>query len=450
MKSLLIIVVMAIIIPLVVLLAWIGPLLIAKPNIKTDYVAEYNRITKPVNYDPNENAAPYYDKAFELLEDRSDSIKDLSTTKLADINEIELEILSNWLLSNSQAIDYLRQAAQKPYYWVQRYGQDDSLFSIEIPEISKLRTAAWALSLQAKLNALQGQDELAFTQIIELHQMGLHCSGPVTLVEQLVGIAFNGLAFNTAFSILDKIKVDPGVITNFQTRLEQQIQKSKPLNFSIGERIYCLDIAQQMFTDEGEGNGQLIPAKLFKYKKDATIAPSISYIRAILICLTHPGQRETLELQRKLYKELDKIIYKTPWQLRQNGTSYQDHVQKLTKNNYLLNDDASSLGWVCEIYQRQKISGGALVTTLAILRYKADKGSFPVSLEELVSINYIEELPMDPYSNRALVYKKTEDNFILYGVGTNFEDDGGTPSDWGEGEQGGDHVFWPVMRTENK
>ena len=30
------------------------------------------------------------------------------------------------------------------------------------------------------------------------------------------------------------------------------------------------------------------------------------------------------------------------------------------------------------------------------------------------------------------------------------DDDGGMSSKWGEGEQGGDQVFWPVMRVESK
>ena len=55
------------------------PFLTAKPAVKINYVAQYNRITKPPDYDPNENAAPYYEKAFELLVDMPNDIKDLAT-----------------------------------------------------------------------------------------------------------------------------------------------------------------------------------------------------------------------------------------------------------------------------------------------------------------------------------------------------------------------------------
>ena len=56
--------------------------------------------------------------------------------------------------------------------------------------------------------------------------------------------------------------------------------------------------------------------------------------------------------------------------------------------------------------------------------------------------DYIDKLPMDPYSDSALVYKKANGNFILYSQSSNFEDDGGTYRNWEDKE--GDVVFWPV------
>jgi hypothetical protein len=446
MKCFLIVVLIVIVIILSFFIHRVLPLLTAKPAIKIDYVAEYNKITRPADYTPADNAAPYYQKAFDALVKIPEALKANLNTWPGDMNESQFNTMKTWLESNSRTLDYLSQAVKKPYCWIERHGTDNAIFNIELPEVSKFRNGAWALNMQAKLNAYQGQYELAFNQIIELHQMGFHFSGPVTLVEQLVGLAVRGMAFNTAFSVIDKTEINPGILTDFQIRLERQIQKSKPLNFTIGEGIYGLDITQRMFTDNGKDDGFLIPAKLFEIKKTSWITPPISFVRAVLICLNHPGRKDSVMQYKKLYEELDKIIYKTPWQLRKDGTGYQDYVQKLAKGNYLLSDSAYSLGRICEIYWRQKISGEALVTSLALLRYKADKGSFPASLQELVSFNYVEKLPMDPYSDRPLIYKKTDGNFELYSVGADFEDNGGKPADLDETEQGGDWVFWPLRK----
>jgi hypothetical protein len=39
----------------------------AKPKITVDYVAEYNRLSLPDNYNPEDNAAELYQKAFDAF-----------------------------------------------------------------------------------------------------------------------------------------------------------------------------------------------------------------------------------------------------------------------------------------------------------------------------------------------------------------------------------------------
>ena len=88
---------------LVFLILKILPLLTAKPTIKVNYLAEYNKVTKPANYDPNQNAAPYYRKAFEILTDLPEVIKDNWKDWPADMDNERLNVLKPWLASNSQA-----------------------------------------------------------------------------------------------------------------------------------------------------------------------------------------------------------------------------------------------------------------------------------------------------------------------------------------------------------
>jgi hypothetical protein len=83
-----------------------------------------------------------------------------------------------------------------------------------------------------------------------------------------------------------------------------------------------------------------------------------------------------------------------------------------------------------------------------LVRYKNSKGFYPDNLQELRAGEHLEKLPIDPYSDKPLVYKKTKDNFILYSIGLNFKDDGGEPSKRSDGSirkwsDNGDTVFWP-------
>jgi len=87
-----------------------------------------------------------------------------------------------------------------------------------------------------------------------------------------------------------------------------------------------------------------------------------------------------------------------------------------------------------------------LVAAMAALRYQKDKGVWPESLEELVATGYIREISIDPYSGKPLAYKPTADSFTLCSCGQDFDDDGGTPGQWGRPPQGGDQVFGPIEK----
>jgi hypothetical protein len=106
-----------------------------------------------------------------------------------------------------------------------------------------------------------------------------------------------------------------------------------------------------------------------------------------------------------------------------------------------------------ELAYRGKMYHEATLTTLALLRWRQEKDQYPAALGELVAAGFLKELPKDPYSDKPLVYKKTDDDFALYSVGPNFTDDrgevfikNGNPRKWGT-DEAGDIVFWPVTES---
>ena len=101
---------------------------------------------------------------------------------------------------------------------------------------------------------------------------------------------------------------------------------------------------------------------------------------------------------------------------------------------------------------RFKADVQSLPVIIGALRFKIDKGQYPENLAELQQFGYIKEIPIDPWSDKPLVYKRTTDNFSLYSVGLNFKVDGGQvyrdekgkPQLWHD--EFGDAVFWPVQK----
>ena len=165
----------------------------------------------------------------------------------------------------------------------------------------------------------------------------------------------------------------------------------------------------------------------------------------------HPSRQETLESVDAFCDYFEQLALKTPAQARPDETNREEKLKELFSNNMFLGVLMPAFERVIEISYRLPTDVDATLVIIAVLRYKQDKGNYPGSLEELATDGYLKEVPLDPWSDRPLVYRRTEDDFILYSVSWNFTDDGGQvyhddkgrPRVWAEE---GDAVFWPVAK----
>lgn len=72
----------------------------------------------------------------------------------------------------------------------------------------------------------------------------------------------------------------------------------------------------------------------------------------------------------------------------------------------------------------------AAETALALRLYRAEKGKYPDRLQELVP-NYLPQVPVDPYDDKPIRYRKLQKGFKVWCVGGNRKDDGGVKvRDW--------------------
>lgn len=432
------------------LIFWSGQSMAAKPEIKVDYQAEYNRIIKPVVYDPNNDAAPLYQKAFDTYVEIPDLLKNKNRhIPLKRFSVEEIKCLRNWLDSNADCINYFHQAAIKPYWWIERQA-DTNADEMAFSEITPFRKVVYVVDWEIKLKAYDGQYKEAFEQLFDIYSASAHLMSPKTFVEQLTGLAARALASKTVFSILDE-QIDPSLLKLFKQKLEIYMQNHRiDIEFSKGEYLYLLSAIQGCFTDDGNGNGKLIPSALAKMTKDLKnfdgSSLKVSYPKALLVSLTHPNKKDTLELAEKYRDYFNKLIKQAPWQLNKEKTTYANSLAVFIKGNHFLSFGSSkSEGFICELKHREEALNSALIATIAIIEYKNQQKEFPEKLDDLITNGYLNSLPIDPYSGKPLEYKKTANNFIIYSIGADFKDNDGISSNWGTGKEGGDQVFWPVQ-----
>ena len=63
---------------------------------------------------------------------------------------------------------------------------------------------------------------------------------------------------------------------------------------------------------------------------------------------------------------------------------------------------------------------------LGLKLFKQKNGAYPDTLDKLAP-EFLENISVDPFTGKALIYHKADAGFILYSVGPNQQDDNGTP-----------------------
>jgi len=85
----------------------------------------------------------------------------------------------------------------------------------------------------------------------------------------------------------------------------------------------------------------------------------------------------------------------------------------------------------------------AAQTALAVQRYRLAEGHLPESLEDLVPA-YMEAVPKDPFDGRRLRYFSRESGFVVYSVGDDLTDNGGTERDSEKRDRRGKPLPWDI------
>jgi hypothetical protein len=178
-----------------------------------------------------------------------------------------LEILKN--ASNLKGMGYLLGgviAEEDKELWPDEYASqqdipphDGFLVSILLPQLSPMRNMAKLLSADAKAAAAEGDANRCVEDVIAMLSIGTHTREHSLLIIDLVSSSVYNHMFSTLHLILDK---EPDLFSDEQLeQLETDlslIRNHIAIRFG-GERMFVLDMLQRIYTDDGNGDGKIIP-----------------------------------------------------------------------------------------------------------------------------------------------------------------------------------------------
>jgi hypothetical protein len=450
------------------LIAYIVWFITGKPVVTTDYLAEFNRLARPFA-DENLNAAPLFEQAAAMCPNRPEEKSDFWQKSFIDANETERRVIKVWVQLCSDSLNLITQGTEKPYFWrlYETYGgagDDGSMLGTLLPHISKFRNIARAFCLRAQIQAVKGEYSSAFGDLMVCYKLGkLTGQGERTIVEQLVGMGIQTRAAGTIREILSRYPVGAEELSVLQTDLAE-VQTGQEFRIKLlFDRLAIYDEIQRSFTEDRLGGGHLYPERIFalsgEHGGDRRVVEIVlenlldpeNWKDAARFMFFNPNKTQTKQQADAFYASFEETSKMSPAQLRKKEVDLNKEFESAAKGNIFLRIMMPALGSVYKTIYRVKVDVQSVPLIVAVLRFRIDKGQYPDDLAELQRFGYIREIPIDPWSEKPLVYKRTVDNFTLYSVGLNFKDDGGKVCRdekgkvklWGDEA---DAVFWPVQK----
>jgi len=332
--------------------------------------------------------------------------------------------------------------------------------AILLPHLSDLRAMGKFMVLNARDLLRQGDFASAWQSLDAAEKLGSHLVSGRTLIEQLVGVAVLNLATREMQSALyqmrDVLTAEQWAAVRASHVMTMPVEGLKP-NLKC-EQFFFEDVVQYVFTDDGNGNGRLIPGQFGKIcgyvsNSGGPTGDDSTDPYCVGIAAVHADRRETLAKYDDLLERA--VEY---WSLplydprRAEGNML---LQRLKDNP----SDSRRFALVCEILPSlsradQLIRETAMFrmaarTVIALLGYRRDHHAWPERLTELTP-GYLCDYPVDAYSGLALRYQASPDGQMkLYSVGRNLEDNGGSSEKIVESMHSSvkteaDWVFWPA------
>jgi hypothetical protein len=442
---------------------YIGWFLSGRPAITTDYIEVANKMMKPKAADDSQNAAPYYEKATKLIEPQNEQSFEYLRKSFIEASEANIVQIKQWLDKNHEALNLIEQGTEKPYYWPTFQGElkdNNSMLSARMPNLGEYRTLAHGLRWRAYLSAEDKQYEKAFMDLLTIYKFGKHQKKGI-LVQNLVGTAIEALSTSTVRTILSRHDIGAKQLESFYNNLQAIVCNENFVVDPSFEKLFEYDEIQRCFTESHFGFEHIYLKRLLAIG-DFSVHNDWQALRLAMrnlpttfnVFFTHPDKQHSRQMTDAFFDFCQQAAAETPFELK--GRDLEKESTALLKDNILLRLLAPAMQKVAVLSWRYKAEVEGTVAIIEILRFKQEKGRLPDDLQELVTAGYLKSLPMDPYSDKPLVYKKTPDGFTYYSIGQDFVDNGGImgvdkegkPSLWKS--DNADAVFWPVLQNKAK
>jgi hypothetical protein len=385
---------------------------------------------------PADNAADTYDAAVGLLPTAKEPeyiANWLTAIAEGDAEEVArlLPDVRDYVGRSAAALAKVHEAATEEY--VSRAEPEPSGGA---PWLAGYRRLARVLAARAYLAHLDGDDRATVSAVEDGYALGVKTPRGGGLMEDVAGVAYVAIVQRPSLDTLLSGTVPPEVLRAHAGRIRRLRKDVWPISRSMH---FDATLAMRRL-DEMAARG-VRHADFAATESGEALPPSVVEATRYRLMSAHiPKTREWVEDRLARYvEELDRP-------LPLSDPRFPEVVGREESDVRARNDWLAAL--VTPTWARSPDRWAQMVAyleadeTIACLEAcRKEKGSYPKSLEELVP-DYMPEVPLDPWTGKPLIYRRTPQRYTLYAVGPNRVDDGGVTE--GRGLLEPDLVIVPV------
>lgn len=353
----------------------------------------------------------------------------------------EFPLVARWIELNDEPLKFIVEGSQRPKYFSPLVPSQGMAMAIMLPDVQNSREAARLLCTRAMLKLGEGNVDAAWDDVLTCHRMArLTAQGP-TLIDALVSFAVDSTAFQC-----DREIAQSGITAGQAIRFRNALSKLGYIDkitdcFDTGERFVYLDTVQRMPLDGAAMLGSLVgdddevdskfPSPVLK----AVLNGLVDWNVALRMgnkkydVIAAAGRQSTRLLRQPKFEKLNTELE----QMEKDAADF--NLATLLGGRAVISDKfgkimitlliSSGVTRAFEAEDRCRTRMDLADCAYALAAFKAEHNNdYPEQLEQLMP-NYLPEVPVDIYTGKPLIYRRSESGYLLYSVGTNLSDDGG-------------------------
>jgi hypothetical protein len=346
--------------------------------------------------------------------------------------------LAEWAKFNKAPLDLLVEASRRPRYYAPSESlinkDRDMLIAMLLPMVQNTRDAGRSLSLRAMWHLGEGRPMEAWEDLLAIHRLSHLVSQGCTLVEQLVAIALSGIACDGTVTFLDQAR-----LTTDQARQVERDLSGLP-NFAVmarslnqGERLMALDAfvrigsggGAEMFSGINGGDNAGSSFNIVSVDWNLVLRETNRWYDRLVAAAELPDREARAAAFAKIDADVEVLQAESRAPKRLLAAVVSRQQRSRVVSGIMLSLFLPALNAAIEAEDRQNTALELTRLAAALALYRAAHGAYPESLDELVP-DIIERLPVDVLSGKPFVYKRSEEGYLLYGIGANGTDEGGS------------------------